>query len=188
MTRLQILWIVGIFVVLSGIALFWGIAITMSESSTQPILEATNAPTLVGEPALDIVEIGTNAEIIDSETIPLFNCNNLNEYQLDIERTRTIEHKVTAEGQIEAGLHSIFVLSLAGRYGVEDGQTETRSYTVHLTAPPNSWNEYTINWRYLWREGQIIVYSPDNTQQVYPYRVRAGLEFMITDIATKSCP
>ncbi len=64
---------------------------------------------MMGEPSLDIVELGINAEIIDTETIPLFNCNNPSEYQLDVERSRQIEHKISTEGQFEAGLNHIVI-------------------------------------------------------------------------------
>lgn len=89
---------------------------------------------------------------------------------------------------MEAGLQQFVVLSLNGRYGFEDGQKEDRSYTVHLTAAPNSWFEYAITWRYVWREGQLVIIASDGSEESVPYRVRAGLEFSITGIEEKICP
>ncbi len=71
-------------------------------------------------------------------------------------------------------------LGLQRHYGVENGQIEERSYTIHLTAAENSWIEYTVNWRYIWREGEIAVTQQDGTEKKYPYRIRsAGFEMKV---------
>ncbi len=162
-----------------GVTKLWGWAKNRISPSTPPLTS--------GEPLLDIVELGVNAEIIDSEKIPLYNCNNASDYQLEVQRSRQVQHQISVEGQLQSGIGQIINIGLQGHYGIENGQSEERSYTVHLTAPANSWVEYTIEWRYVWREGEIRVDSPDGSKQIYPYRVRSGIEFNISNIITKDC-
>lgn len=153
-------------------------------TNTSPVIEI---PKIQGEPVLDIMDLGSNAEIIDNEILPLYNCNNLVEYQVDVQRSRQIEHTVNVEGQVESSLNAFMVLRLQGRYGIENRQTEQRSYTIHLTAPAKSWVEYTIEWRYVWSNGQLTLKYPDGTKTTYPYHVRSGMEFGIAKIQPKSC-
>ncbi len=159
-----------------------------SEPTTNSNLESTQPAEVIGEPALDILDLGDEAELVESETIPLFNCNNRTEYQLAVERSRRIEHLVLITGQFDAGLQEIAVLKLQGQYGIQSGNAEDRKYTVHLTAPANSWVEYTIHWRYLWRVGELTMTMSDGNKQTLPYRVRSGMEFSIVNIEQKDCP
>ncbi len=144
-------------------------------------------PVFQGEPILDILESGTSVDIVDTEVVPLYNCNNSTEYGVDIERTRSIEYVVNVGGEITSEIQHVVSLGIQGHYGVENGQTEDRSYTIHLTAAKDSWVEYTINWRYVWREGQAFLTLQDGTEEAYPYQVRSAIEFEIAQIEQKEC-
>jgi hypothetical protein len=158
------------------------------EPTSSSDLDSTQPAEVIGEPALDILDLGDEAELVESETIPLFNCNNRTEYQLAVERSRRIEHLVLINGQFDAGVEEIAVLKLQGQYGIQNGTTEERKYTIHLTAPANSWVEYSIHWRYLWRVGELKMTLSDGSKQTFPYRVRSGMEFSIVNIEQKDCP
>jgi heme/copper-type cytochrome/quinol oxidase subunit 2 len=140
-----------------------------------------------GDPAIDIVGMGTEAQIIDTETVPLYNCDNSNTYELELERVRKVTHDITVGGEAQGGIDGIIVGKLQGRYGFEEGQTEERSYTVHLTAAPNSWTEYTIEWKYIWRTGEARLTHEDGSVESIPYRIRAAIEFEIVNIEHKNC-
>ncbi|MEW5985587.1 MAG: hypothetical protein AB1791_03040 [Chloroflexota bacterium] len=138
-------------------------------------------------PAVSVTELGSSPEPIDSEKVPLFNCSNPSGYELEVERARQIQYRILIDGQLAGETRKTAVSTLQARYGIVDGQVSERSFTVHLTAPPDSWVEYTVGWQYIWRQGELSLGFLDGTRHIHPYRVLSGLEFNIVNITYNTC-
>lgn len=131
-------------------------------------------------------ELGSIGEVLDEETTTTNNCNSSTPTEIETQRVRVVEHAVVIEGKGgvsfgEAEIASIPVLqflkiSLEGKYGVQDKQTEERSYTIRFVTGANRWATHTVIWKYTWQTGEATIKFPDGSEEVYSYQVRTALE------------
>ena len=156
----------------------------------------TEIPTLEGNPTVEIVETTSHTEVVDPEVQPLKNCGNPNSVDLDITRAKTVEHQTKLGGEVSGQttialpipVIQFITFKIQSYYEVQDNVTDTRSYTVHLHAAPNSWADYTLNWKYSWQEGKITLTYEDGTTLTTPYQIRAVISFEIVNVEPKKCP
>lgn len=132
----------------------------------------------------EIIETGSIVQIVETETTSTNNCKNSSPTEIETQRIRAVEHVVTIEGtgsvSIDVPVLQLVTVGLEGKYGVQDKQTEQRSYTVKFITGPNRQAIHTVVWKYTWRSGNVIVRLPDESEEIYTYKVGVSLEPEIT--------
>jgi Flp pilus assembly pilin Flp len=147
----------------------------------------TSAPAISSEGEIEsIAQTGSTVEVIENETTTTNNCFSSNSTEIQTQRARSVEHLVVIEGQggvtvgdvqlAQMPLLQVLKISLEGKYGVQDKQTEQRTYTIKFTTGANKWATHSVSWKYTWYIGEAKVKFPDGTEQIYTYKVRALLE------------
>lgn len=136
---------------------------------------------------LDARESGTETMVLATERIPIDNCGGLAEVTIHREISKTFYHEVYVDTEAEIGLDTLIVASaLRQRHGYQDGQAETRSFGIDLTAPP-SWKViYVLQWEEVWTKG--ILYDPGTGKTQGTYRVRKDIQPHIIDSYAEACP
>jgi hypothetical protein len=138
-------------------------------------------------PIIKIDEISSSTEIIGTETIPMPNCGNMNEYTYDAQVSHQVENTVTLSGQIEAGLELFLTAKLQAYYGIQKNETRIETRTLHLSAAPNTSVDYPVSWKYVWYGGKITVTFPDGESNIYEYRINK-IEFIPENPIVRTCP
>lgn len=188
-----------VLIIVACIGLFYGgqAAIKWYQGrNSQPAAPApaqTQLPVISSDAEIQqIVETGKTVESIETETTTTNNCFSSTPTEIQTQRSRSIEHLVVIEGQAGVAIADIEIqqipflkllkVSVEGKYGVQDKQTEQRSYTITFSTNANKFATHTVSWKYTWYLGEGTIKSPDGAIQVYKYKVRAILEPEITSI------
>lgn len=151
------------------------------------IIKATKTPYITSEGQIaKIVETDKTFEVIESETTETNNCGISTSTEIEAQRVRTVEHLVVIESQggisisdielAQVPLLKLLKVNLEGKYGVQDKQSEQRTYTITFTTGANKWATHTVSWKYTWHIGNATLRYEDGREQVYSYKVRASLE------------
>jgi hypothetical protein len=169
------------FVALFGVDLFNQFVSNRARANHE---QATQTP---AEPLVELYETGALVEVFETETIHIDNCPNGDLYNPNVERTLWLEYDIELGNQFAANLRSQAIIQLQARYGFTQGTREERTLSLNLEAPPDSAVDYTIDWQYIWNEGNIVVTQPGGSSQSYPYRALTNIEFEIMDIEQSAC-
>ncbi|MDP1624202.1 MAG: hypothetical protein Q8L64_00380 [bacterium] len=181
-----------VFAIIVGIGFYW-----WYQSRNKPSIASTPAPVISSENEIEsIAQTGSTIEVIETEATTTNNCLSSNATEIQTQRARSVEHLIVIEGQggvtigdiqlAQIPVLQILKVSLEGKYGVQDKQTEQRTYTIKFITGANKWATHTISWKYTWYTGEAKIKSADGTEQVYIYKVRALLEPETTSIE-KDC-
>jgi hypothetical protein len=136
---------------------------------------------------IEIAEIGTSEELIETEEIPLNNCGGNRPLIVDIERGREVIYAITDEKGGAFGINYLFLKGeLEQIYGSIYGKKETRTYTIHLETEPNTRLVYTIAWKEIWLNGKAS-FRENGEKKEAPFRVKTALKFEIQDIREIGC-
>lgn len=135
-----------------------------------------------------IIKPGTFSEekLIATEIIPLNNCGGNSKLGIDVERSRELTYVVTDKNGYELGTEHFLIAALEKEYNIENGTKETQSHTIHLETKANSYVEYTIEWKEIWINGDVVVYS-DGMESQTSYKVKKGIVFEIKEVRELSC-
>ena len=169
------------FVALFGVDLFNQFVSNRARANDE---QATQVPP---EPLVELFETGALVEVFDTEIIRIENCPDGDAYNSNIEREHWLEYDIELGDQFSASLRPQVISRLQFLYGFTQGTREERTLSLNLEAPPDSIVDYTIDWQYIWNEGDILVIQPDGSSQSYPYRARTDLEYEIMDMAQSAC-
>jgi hypothetical protein len=136
---------------------------------------------------LDAQETGTEELYLETEQVPINNCNGPAAVTVHRQISKTIYHDVYVDAGADVNLDAILVSTALGqRYGYQDGEMETRSFGVDLTAPANARVVYVLEWREVWVKG--IVYDPGTGKTNGTYRMRKDIRMQIADSYMEECP
>jgi hypothetical protein len=169
------------FVALFGVDLFNQFVSNRAKANDQP---ATQAP---AEPLVELSEIGALAEVFETEIIRIENCPNGDVYNPNLERQYWLEYEIELDNQITPDLRPQVISGLQSLYSFTQGSREELTLSLNLEAPPDSIVDYTIDWQYIWNEGNVLVTQAEGTSQSYLYRARTDLEYLIVDMAQRAC-
>jgi hypothetical protein len=169
------------FVALFGVDLFNQFVSNRARANEQP---ATQEPV---EPLVELSEIGALAEVFETETIRTENCLNSDSYNPTIERQYWLEYEIELDNQIPPDLRPQVISGLQSLYNFSQGSREELTLSLILEAPPDSIVDYTIDWQYIWNEGNVLVTQAEGDSQSYLFRVRTDLEYLIVDMARSAC-
>jgi hypothetical protein len=169
------------FVALFGVDLFNQFVSNRARANDE---QATQVPP---EPLVELSETGVRVEVFDIEIIRIENCPDGDAYNSNIEREHWLEYDIEFGNQFSASLRPQVISRLQVLYGFTQGTREERALSLNLEAPPDSIVDYTIDWQYIWNEGDILVTQPDGSSQSYPYRARTDLEYEIMDMTQSAC-
>jgi hypothetical protein len=169
------------FVALFGVDLFNQFVSNRARANEE---QATQAPP---EPLVELAETGAQAEVFDTEIIHIENCPDGDPYDPAIERKFWLEYDIELGNQFPASLRSQVISGLQAMYNFTQGTGEEITLSLTLEAPPDSIVDYTIDWQYIWNEGNVLVTQPDGSMQSFPYRARIDLEYLIVDMAQSAC-
>jgi hypothetical protein len=139
------------------------------------------------EPLVELSETGALAEVFETEIIRIQNCPNAGPYNPNVERKHWLEYEIELGDLLVANLRPQAISQLQALYGFNRGTSEEITLTLNLEATPNSIVDYTVNWQYIWREGDILVTQPNGRLQAYPYRARTDLGYEIVNIEQRTC-
>lgn len=146
--------------------------------------QATPTPV---EPLIELSETGALAEVFDTEIIRIQNCPNAGPYNPNVERKHWLEYEIELGDLLVANLRPQAISQLQALYGFNRGTSEEITLSLNLEATPDSIVDYTVNWQYIWSEGDVLVTQPNGRSQAYPYRARTDLGYEIVNIEQRTC-
>ena len=151
------------------------------------ILTLLSTPILAAcEASLDARQTGTEQLYMETERVPINNCSGPASVTVYREISKTFTHEVYIEAGAEVGLNiGVVSAELGERYGIRDGEAETRTVGVSLTAPAHSKVVYYLEWREVWAKG--ILYDPSTGETQGTFRVRKDINLRIVDSKNKGC-
>jgi hypothetical protein len=175
-----------VIIIISFVALF-GVDLYNKFLSNRARANEEQGTQIAPEPQVELFETGTLTDIFDTEVIRVENCPGGSPYNPNIERQFWLDYEVELENEFAADLRPQVISKLQDQHGFSVGAREDRTLSLNLGAPPDSIIDYTIAWKYLWNEGNIVITQSDGSWQSYPYRVRTGLEYEIMEIEQLAC-
>ena len=141
--------------------------------------------------ASKIVVTGKERLEVNKFTIPIDNCGGSSNVSQKISQSQSFVHKIVQDNSGKAGLElsipwAKLMLELQTKYGYEDGQTDTRTINVDMSATPHTNQSYVLTWYEEWEIGTAEVVNNDKMARI-PFRVKTN---MIYDMASQQlkCP
>ncbi len=136
---------------------------------------------------LDARETDTEELYLETEQVPINNCGGPAAVTVHRLISKTIYHDVYVDTGADVNLDAVLVSTALGqRYGYQDGEMETRSFGVDLTAPANVKVVYTLEWKEIWVKG--TVYDPGTGKTQGTYRVRKDIRMQLVGSYQEECP
>lgn len=146
--------------------------------------------------ALEDVVYKTSVDevVINKITEPLDNCKSDTELETTYTYAQTFVHKYLTEksvgGNVEISIPAVewakIVLELQSKYGFEDNQIDSSTFTQPMKAAPHTYQFYTITWTEIWENGVVNVVKNGQLEQV-PFKVKTNLVHSVVS-ETRACP
>ncbi len=129
---------------------------------------------------------------INTEIIPIDNCNGNSSVLQEISVSQTIYHEYTTEVGATAGLNlpipvgwPNILVELQAKYGFKQGEINSKQVSSTIEVQPGTNVMYTVTWLETWESGIAVVKAGTDLLEV-PFRVRKSITHK-TDSEAFSC-
>ncbi len=132
-------------------------------------------------------ETGTEELHLETERIPIDNCGGPAAVTVRRQISKSFYHDVYVDVDSGVQIDAILVSTALGQtYGYEEGEMETRSFGIDMTAPAHTRVVYVLEWKEVWVKG--VIHDPDTGTAKGTYRLRKDLRMEILDNFVEVCP